>query len=82
MPKGALPIMAHTGRLRPKGVPFSGFRFMKGSVSISLFEECQRVEKSVIAVCETQGLKKAQQAHFLVVKKNTRKLAGLIVYSY
>ena len=24
------PIMAHTGRLRAKGVPFSGFRYMKG----------------------------------------------------
>ena len=58
MPKGALPIMAHTGRLRQKGVPFSGFRFMKGPVSISLVEECQRVGKSVIAVCETQGLKR------------------------
>ena len=27
---GVLPIMAHTGRLRPKGVPFSRFRYMKG----------------------------------------------------
>ena len=27
---GALPIMAYTGRLRPKGVPFSRFRYMKG----------------------------------------------------
>ena len=27
---GGLPIMAYTGRLRPKGVPFSGFRYMKG----------------------------------------------------
>ena len=27
---GVLPIMACTGRLRPKGVPFSGFRYMKG----------------------------------------------------
>jgi len=29
MPGGALPIMAYTGRLRPKGVPFSGFRYIK-----------------------------------------------------
>ena len=30
-PEGAvLPIMAYTGRLRSKGVPFSGFRYMKG----------------------------------------------------
>ena len=27
---GVLPMMACTGRLRPKGVPFSGFRYMKG----------------------------------------------------
>ena len=27
---GVLPIMAYTGRLRPKGVPFSGFKYMKG----------------------------------------------------
>ena len=27
---GVLPIMTHTRRLRPKGVPFSGFRYMKG----------------------------------------------------
>ena len=25
-----LPIMAYTGRLRPKRVPFPGFRYMKG----------------------------------------------------
>jgi len=25
-----LPIMAYTGRLRPKGVPFSVFRYIKG----------------------------------------------------
>ena len=27
---GVLPIMTYTGRLRPNGVPFSGFRYMKG----------------------------------------------------
>ena len=27
---GVLPIMAYTGRLRPKGVPFSGFKYKKG----------------------------------------------------
>ena len=27
---GVLPMMAYTERLRPKGVPFSGFRYMKG----------------------------------------------------
>ena len=29
-PGGVLPIMAYTVRLRPKGVPFSGFRYKKG----------------------------------------------------
>ena len=28
-PEGVLPMMACTGRLRPKEVYFSGFRFMK-----------------------------------------------------
>ena len=28
--RGVLPIMAYTGRLHPKGVPFSGFGCMKG----------------------------------------------------
>ena len=28
--RGVLPIMAYTGRLRPKGVPYSGFRYIKG----------------------------------------------------
>ena len=27
---GVLPMTAYTGRLRPKGVSFSGFRYMKG----------------------------------------------------
>ena len=27
--RGVLPIMAYTGRLRPKGVLFSGFRYEK-----------------------------------------------------
>ena len=28
--QGVLPITAHTGRLRPKWVPFSGLRYIKG----------------------------------------------------
>jgi len=27
---GVLPKMAYIGRLHPKGVPFSGFRYIKG----------------------------------------------------
>ena len=78
---GVLPIMAHTGRLRPKEVPFSGFRFMKGPVSISLVEECQRVGNLSSRSVRLRDLKGLISA-FLVVKKNTRKLAGLVVYSY
>ena len=28
LPQGVLPIMAYTGRLRPKGVPFSGYKYL------------------------------------------------------
>ena len=27
---GVLPMMAYTGRLRPTGIPFLGFRYVKG----------------------------------------------------
>ena len=30
LPGGLLPIMDYTGRLRPKGVPFLGWRYIKG----------------------------------------------------
>ena len=30
IPGEVLPMMAYTGRLRPKGVSFSGFMYMKG----------------------------------------------------
>ena len=50
-PQGVLPIMAYTGRLHQKGVPFSGFRHMKG-YGISLFAENEKEGKSVIAVYE------------------------------
>ena len=44
---GELPIIAYTGRLSLKVVPFSGFRYMK--LGISLLE---RVAKSVILACK------------------------------
>ena len=50
-PQGVLPIMSYTGRLRQKGVPFSGFRNMKG-YGVSLFGENEKEGKSVIAVCK------------------------------
>ena len=44
---GVLPIIAYTGRLRPKAVPFSGFRVVYRRVGI-LLEVYKRVGKSVI----------------------------------
>ena len=46
-----LPMMVNTERLRPKGVSFSGFRYMKG-LGISLVEVYLKVGKSVIWVCK------------------------------
>ena len=40
-------MMAHTGRLRPKGVPFSGFRYMKGK-GFHKYNVYERVGKSII----------------------------------
>ena len=34
--RGVLPIMAYTGRLRPKGLPFSGFRYVYKRVGKSI----------------------------------------------
>ena len=45
-----LPIMAYTGRLRPKGVPFPGFRYIKGQGFYT--EVYERVGESVIWVCK------------------------------
>ena len=45
---GVLPILAYTGRLRPKGVPNSGFRYIK-RVGISQVKVYKRVGKSVVS---------------------------------
>ena len=45
-----LPIMACSGRLRPKGLPFAGFYERVGL--LTSIEVCKRVGKSVIAVCD------------------------------
>jgi len=42
--------MAYTGTLRPKGVPFSGLRYIYERVGISLVEVYERGGKSVISV--------------------------------
>ena len=33
--RGVLPMMGYTGRLPPKGVPFSGFKYLKGLGNLS-----------------------------------------------
>ena len=66
--------MAYTGRLRPNGVPLSGFRYIKEE-EIHLLK-CM---KSVISVCKksqgpTDGL--------LMAVKKLRKGSGFVIYSY
>ena len=64
-PRGVvLPIMAYTGRLHPKGVPFSGFRFFE-RVHILLVEVYERVGESVIWVCERA--QRAEQMNFMAL---------------
>ena len=50
-PRGILPMMAYTGRLRPKGVPFSRLQVYE-RVGILFVKVYERVGKSVIWVCE------------------------------
>ena len=50
---GALPIMDYTGRRRPKGLPFPGWRYIKSinqsiRVGISQVEVLQRAGKTVV----------------------------------
>jgi len=51
--------MAYAGRLRQKGIPFSGFRYTKGW--ISLVEVYKRVGKSVITSVCKKDFKKANR---------------------
>ena len=58
-------MMAHTGRLRSKVVPFPGFRFMKVKEGISLVEVYERMGKSVIWACER--VQRAEQMNFMAL---------------
>ena len=49
IPGGVFSIIAYTGTLRPKAVPFSGFRYMKG---YWLVEVCERAGKSLISMVQ------------------------------
>ena len=57
---------------RPKGVPFSGFRYIYERVGLLLAEVHERVGKPVISVCKKA--QKVLQEHF--------KRSGLVIYSY
>ena len=64
--------MAHTGRLRPKGVPFFKLRVYERE-GISVAESYERVGKSVISVC-----KKAQNGyHMAKSRKHAQQLKGM-----
>ena len=43
---GVLPIMAYKGRLRPKGVPFSGFRDFTRQSILSVIWVCERAQRA------------------------------------
>ena len=49
--RGFLPTTAYTGRVLPKGIPLSIFKYMK-KVRVSLVEVYEMAGKSVISVCK------------------------------
>ena len=58
-------MMAYTVRLDPKGVPFSGFRYIYERIGILLVEVYERVGKSVIWVSEMA--QRAEQMNFMAL---------------
>ena len=59
---GVLPIMAYTGRLCPKGVPFSGFRYKlvrQSQIVQSAMQDCKYILSHLLPVCNlsVQGIK-------------------------
>ena len=65
---GVLRIMAFTGKLRPKGVPFSGFSYMKGLGFHQL--------KYIYSI---NRLKKANRRIYMTVKKS-KKFTGFVIF--
>ena len=77
---GMSPIVAFTGRLpQMGGLPFQGFRPVRGSVRISLIEIYERVGKSVISAC-----KKSQKSnrYILSAAKKSRKHFGFVIHKF
>ena len=62
-------ILAHTGRFRPKGVPFPGLRRPQAyqRIKVSLIEVYERVRKSVTSVCK-KSQKRPTDAFYGCVK--------------
>ena len=56
-PRGVLPIMAFTGRLRPNGELFQASGIIDDRGGISLVEVYESVGKTVISVCIQKGPK-------------------------
>ena len=67
---GVLPTMAYTGRLRPKGIPYLVFRYIKGwGFTAEVYE---KVGNSIISVCKKGP--KGEQMHFMALKKSKKKV--------
>ena len=51
-----LPIMAYMGRFPPKGVPFPGFRYMKGLGNLSLrsVKRTKSAHSRILWLCKRQ----------------------------
>ena len=63
---GVLPIMAYTGRLRPKGVPFSGFRCIKG-LGLHKFRYMKGQENLRSGINKSFDLKQIKQTQLMTV---------------
>ena len=66
-PRGVLPIMAFTGRLRPNGELFQASGIIDDRGGISLAEVYESVVKTVISVC-IQKAQKCSEMNFMAVK--------------
>ena len=81
-----LPVMAYTGRLRPKGVRFF-FQYIfffrlcvYVRVGIPVFDVYERVQKSVAFVCK-KAQEGRQEMHFLAEKKSRKRSGFAVIYS-
>ena len=77
-PEGALPKMAYTWKLRPTAYIFSGFRYLKsGNSLIQAYRKGGKIKSSISVKGRKIRLKDSSWA-----VKRTRKLSGLVNYSF